>query len=123
MLAPRKRGLPFLVTLSFIFVLLLYRNDADRLYIQWSSKIESLPYKLPANSTLGFGAIVVVSSPGSPRRHSLLQAAAVTNLTLTIPQQPSWTEGDVRRFRNGEEKDVQKGSILAWMGHLHALKS
>lgn len=123
MLAPRKRPLPLLAALTFILVVLFYhRSDADRIYSKWSSTDGSLAHNLPANKTLGFGAVVVVSAPESPRLHSLLQAAAVTDVNLTIPKQPDWTEGDVRRFRNGQENDVQKGSILAWMGHHHALK-
>ncbi|KAF2787540.1 glycosyltransferase family 25 protein [Melanomma pulvis-pyrius CBS 109.77] len=122
MLAPRKRPLPLLAALTFTLVIFFYHHHVDRIYLQWSSTSELLPHKLPANNTLGFGAVVVVSAPESPRLHSLLQAAAVTDLALTIPSQPEWTEGDVRRFRNGQDKDVQKGSILAWMGHHNALQ-
>ncbi|KAF2729370.1 hypothetical protein EJ04DRAFT_546334 [Polyplosphaeria fusca] len=123
MLAPsRKRPLPLLLFVVLIVVFFYYRDDADRIYLQWASAIEALPEKAPANATLGFGAIVVVSKSESDRRHSLLQAANVTNIDLTIPQQPEWTEGDVQKFRNKQENDVQRGSILAWMGHHHALR-
>ena len=123
MLAPRKRPLPLLAALAFFFFVLFYhRSDADRIYSQWSAKDGALPHNLAANKTLGFGALVVVSAPESPRLHLLRQAAAVTDISLTVPQQPAWTEGDVRRFRNGQDNDVQKGSILAWMGHLNALQ-
>lgn len=77
--------------------------------------------KLPANSTLGFGAVIVVSKDGSERRHALVQAANVTDLHLTIPKQPQWTEGDVQKFIDGQD-DVQRGSILAWLGHHNALR-
>lgn len=122
MLAPRKRPLPLLVALTLFLVVFFYHRDADRIYLQWASSIEALPQKLPANKTLGFGAVVVVSKEGSDRRHSLLQAANVTDINLTIPQQPKWTEGDVQKFRNGQEDGVQRGSILAWMGHRNALR-
>ena len=122
MLAPRKRPLPLLAALTLVLVVFFYHRDANHIYLQWSSSVEALPQKLPANKTLGFGAVVVVSKPDSLRRDALLQAANVTDMELTIPQQPEWTEGDVRRFRNGQEKGVQRGSILAWMGHHHALR-
>ena len=123
MIAPRKRPLPLLAALAFLLIVLFYhRSDADRLYNQWSAKDGALPHNLAANKTLGFGALVVVSAPQSRRLHSLLQAAAVTDIELTVPKQPEWTEGDVRKFRNEQENDVRKGSILAWMGHLHALQ-
>jgi hypothetical protein len=123
MLAPRKRPLPLLAALTFILLVLFYhRIDADRFYTQWSSTDASLSHTLAANKTLGFGAVVVVSAPESPRLPPLLQAAAVTDINLTIPQQPIWTEGAVRRFRNSQDDGVTKGSILAWLGHLHALQ-
>jgi hypothetical protein len=123
MLAPRKRPLPLLAALTCILLVLFYhRIDADRIYTQWSSTDGSLAHQLAANNTLGFGAVVVVSAPESPRLPPLLQAAAVTDINLTIPLQPVWTEGDVRRFRNGQDEGVTKGSILAWMGHHHALQ-
>jgi hypothetical protein len=122
MLATRKRPLPLLAVLTFVLVLILYHRDhADRIYQQWSTSMESHPMKLPANSTLGFGAVVVVSKDGSERRHALLQAANVTDVQLTIPAQPQWTEGDVQRFINGQS-NVQRGSILAWLGHHNALR-
>jgi hypothetical protein len=45
----------------------------------------------------------------------------VTDVQLTIPAQPQWTEGDVQRFINGQS-NVQRGSILAWLGHHNALR-
>jgi hypothetical protein len=122
MLAPRKRLLPFLAAISFILLVFLYHRDADSLYLKWATALESSPEKVPANSTLGFGALVVVSKEGSERRHLVLQAANVTDISLTIPTQPTWTESDMERFRNGEEAGVQKGSILAWLGHHAALR-
>ncbi|KAF2126863.1 glycosyltransferase family 25 protein [Dothidotthia symphoricarpi CBS 119687] len=127
MLASRKRPLPLLVACTLFFIVLFYHKArAHRIYQQWSSSslvesVESHPTKLPANRTLGFGAVVVVSKPDSERRHSLVQAANVTDIDLTIPQQPNWTEGDVYRFRNWQS-GAQRGSILAWLGHHNALR-
>lgn len=122
MLASRKRSTPLLLLVTLVLVVLYYRSeDADRIYEQWLSSIESRPVKLPANRTLGFGAVVVVSKDASARRHSLVQAANVTDFDVTIPQQPDWTEGDVQRFINGQDR-VQRGSILAWLGHHNALR-
>ncbi|KAH7413578.1 hypothetical protein DE146DRAFT_761840 [Phaeosphaeria sp. MPI-PUGE-AT-0046c] len=77
---------------------------------------------IPANSTLGFGAIVAVSHPRSPRRANLLWAANLTDLDIVVPQQPEWTENDVEDFKSNESTTISRGSALAWMGHLHALK-
>jgi hypothetical protein len=83
MLATRKRPLPLLAALTLVLVVIFYHRDhADRLYQQWSTSIESHPMKLPSNSTLGFGAVIVVSKDGSERRHALLP-------TLISPSQPS----------------------------------
>jgi hypothetical protein len=121
MLAPsRKRPLSLLIALSCALLLFLYHRD-DRIYVKWTASLQAHHTSLAANRTLGFGAIVVVSRDGSERRHALLQAANVTNIDLTIPVQPQWTEGDVERFRD-KETGVQKGSALAWLGHHNALQ-
>ncbi|RCI10423.1 hypothetical protein L249_4415, partial [Ophiocordyceps polyrhachis-furcata BCC 54312] len=75
-----------------------------------------------SNSTLGFGRIYVVSQQDSPRRKTIIQAANVTELTLTIPLQPVWTDQDERKFRLPKDSSIQRGSLLAWLGHLHALQ-
>ncbi|KAF2028825.1 hypothetical protein EK21DRAFT_69022 [Setomelanomma holmii] len=122
MLASRKRPTALLLALTLVLIVLFYHSsDADRIYQQWSSSLESRPLKLPANRTLGFGAVVVVSRDGSDRRHALVQAANVTDFDLTIPKQPNWTEGDLQRFIDGQEK-AQRGSMLAWLGHHNALR-
>lgn len=121
MLAPsRKRPLPLLLVLAVTTLLFFYRRD-NRIHLKWTSR-EPQNVNIPANRTLGFGAVVVVSREGSARRHSLLQAANITDIDLTIPQQPLWTEGDVEQFRGGVANGVYKGSILAWMGHRHVLQ-
>ncbi|KAL2690641.1 hypothetical protein IWX47DRAFT_426871 [Phyllosticta citricarpa] len=77
---------------------------------------------VPVNSTLGFGAIYVVSKENSPRRKGLLQAANVTEIDLTLPVQPQWTLEDEDNFRLPENSTLGRGSLLAWLGHLHSLK-
>jgi len=72
---------------------------------------------LRTNSTLGFGDIYVVSKENSPRRHNLLQAANITELDFTIPVQPKWTADDL-----AVRPDMGKGSLMAWLGHLHSLR-
>ncbi len=76
----------------------------------------------PANSTLGYGRIYVISTPDSPRRKLLVHAANVTEMDLTIPVQPQWTEEDQDKFRLRENSTLGRGSLLAWLGHLHALR-
>lgn len=72
---------------------------------------------LATNATLGFGRIYVVSKEDSPRRLGLLQAANVTELDLTIPVQPTWTKDELEGH-----KGIARGSLLAWLGHLHSLR-
>lgn len=75
-----------------------------------------------SNSTLGFGRIYVVSQQGSPRRKSIVQAANVTELQLSIPLQPIWTADDVHNFRLPQYSTILEGTLLAWLGHIHALQ-
>ncbi|KAF2648312.1 glycosyltransferase family 25 protein [Lophiostoma macrostomum CBS 122681] len=128
--ASRPKTLPLLATATVLLIIFFYHKNTDYIRLQWTaatapsspSSIDAEPQKLAANRTLGFGAVLVVSKDGSERRHSLLQAANVTDIELTIPHQPTWTEGDVEKFVNNEEDHVQKGSILAWLGHHNALR-
>jgi hypothetical protein len=123
MLVPSmKRPLPLLVGLVLTLLVCFHYRDTDRIYIPWAASVELQHTKLPANRTLGFGAVVAVSKEGSNRRHALVQQANVTDFDLTLPKQPQWTESDVQMFRNGQEDGTQHGSILAWMGHLNALR-
>lgn len=126
MLATRRRTAPLLLALLALLLIICYRSQdvyADRIYAaaQWSKPQPPGPRNIFANRTLGFGAVLAVSKPASSRRHALVQAANVTNFDLTIPHQPTWTEGDVQRFVNGQ-KNSQRGSILAWLGHHNALR-
>lgn len=76
----------------------------------------------PANATLGFGTILAVSRPHSRRLPDLLWAANLTDLTIVIPQQPSWNISDLHAFRLDQESSISEGSARAWLGHLHTLQ-
>jgi len=126
MLAPRRNHLNLLIGLSLLAVVLFYyRHSARDLYTQLpsSSRPVSIARNSPSNTTLGFGAVVVVSRAGSERQLGLLQAANVTGIDLTIPSQPSWSEDDVNKFRQGrDDPDITTGSVYAWLGHNNALR-
>ncbi|KAG9193217.1 hypothetical protein G6011_03252 [Alternaria panax] len=57
---------------------------------------------LPANSTLGFGAILAVSHANSPRQQSLLWAANLTDIVIVIPAQKEWTVGHIEGLKAKE---------------------
>ncbi|KAF2156461.1 glycosyltransferase family 25 protein [Myriangium duriaei CBS 260.36] len=76
----------------------------------------------PANSTLGFGAIAAVSKTNSTRRNGLLLAANITELDITIPDQPAWTDEDVLSVKAAHGSRLNRGSALAWLGHLNMLR-
>ncbi|KAF2179866.1 glycosyltransferase family 25 protein, partial [Zopfia rhizophila CBS 207.26] len=69
-----------------------------------------------------FGAVLAVSHAKSPKRKDLIYAANLTDIGITIPEQPVWTDDDLRAFRSEEKSRIRKGSALAWMGHLNTLK-
>lgn len=104
---------------------------AASLFFYWSAITDRLSspfheynvHGIPAtNSTLGFGRIYAVSKQGSPRREGLIHAANVTEIDITIPEQPHWTLEDEENFRLPENSTLGRGSLLAWLGHLHALR-
>jgi hypothetical protein len=77
---------------------------------------------IPANSTLGFGAILAISHTSSPRRESLLWAANLTDMEIVIPQQKEWQVSDVEGLKAKEGSSLSTGSAKAWLGHLEALR-
>jgi hypothetical protein len=125
MLAHRNSRSPsviLLAALAVATVLLYYRSSLSS---QVSSAFTAKDrIAQPANGTLGFGGLFVVSGPGSPRRKRLEEAAAVSELELRIPQQISWTDEDVRNFKpeNESESRVLTGSVKAWLSHHLVLK-
>ena len=128
MLAPRRRPVHLLVTVAFFaFLFFFYRKTAHEIYhaqFPGSTRSKPLIEDDRANATLGFGAVAVVSKDGSSRRPLLLQAANVTNILLTIPSQPQWTDEDVKKFHSSEESQTGPsiGSIYAWLGHHNVLR-
>lgn len=110
---PLKRRLVVIPLASLTLLLILHFFSPTQPY---SDAI------IPANSTLGFGAIIAVSHSRSPRRASLLWAANLTDIDIVIPSQPEWTDVEIEDFKSNESSTISRGSVLAWMGHLHALK-
>ncbi|CAD0028647.1 unnamed protein product [Aureobasidium pullulans] len=73
-------------------------------------------------SIRGVKPIVAVSQLTSKRRNSLLLAANITDIDITIPDQPIWTDEDVNNFRTKNGSLITRGSAMAWMGHLNVLR-
>ncbi|OJD35610.1 glycosyltransferase family 25 protein [Diplodia corticola] len=131
MLVPKK----YVQLLSFVFFfssLYVYCRNASNPYrlaapfshVVGLSNHGDADVPGPANSTLGFGAVYAVSATDSPRRARLIQAANVTEIDLTIPTLPQWTDDDEARFRDGlkeQDRGAGHGSIMAWFSHLHIL--
>ena len=119
---------PRIIRATLIFVVLVVFLVSGLTYYNPSiSSIDTsrlLPVKA-ANGTLGFGGLYVVSGPGSPRREHIEQAAAVTELNITIPQQVSWTDQDISNFRveNASESHIGEASVKAWLSHHLVLKA
>src|SRR5437016_1702706 len=106
-----------LVAGCMISLFLFYRLFFDNTEIAY--RFSRIPN---ANSTLGFGLVLAVSSSNSPRRASLIQAANVTEIDITIPTQPLWTENDTQNFKSSPYSSMKNGTILAWLGHLNTLQ-
>ena len=55
------------------------------------------------------------------RREGLLLASNITEIDITIPDQPAWTDADIKKLRADKDSIISRGSALAWLGHLNAL--
>lgn len=77
----------------------------------------------PANATLGFGTILIISRPHSHRLPGLLWAANLTDLLIEVPSQPDWIKDSLHSLRIDSGSSMSEGSALAWLGHLHALRT
>jgi hypothetical protein len=116
MLGPRTTRRLINPTQAMIIIFLI-------LVIYWFHSMSgdsSMRNLVAANATLGYGHIIAISGPESPRREGLIQAANVTGLHIDIPSQPVWGEEDIAGFKN-DGSQMGRGSVLAWMGHLNAL--
>ncbi|KAF2087577.1 glycosyltransferase family 25 protein, partial [Saccharata proteae CBS 121410] len=71
---------------------------------------------------LQFGAVLAVSREGSPRQQDLLFAADLTGINISVPEQPIWTEEDLHNLYAERGSILSRGSALAWLGHLNALR-
>ena len=128
--SPRLPSLYILLALGLVTIFLWY-NRGFAAHSALSTAVPSVPAPshgggaLATNGTLGFGGLYAVSGPGSPRRLRLQQAAAVTGLNITIPEQQTWTDQDVDNFRwpNREESEVKTGTVKAWLSHHVVLKA
>ncbi|KAK4992156.1 hypothetical protein LTR50_001334 [Elasticomyces elasticus] len=121
---PRSKVILFLALVSIssvFFYASLIRDSHTRPTHGVGSRVD-LPNLSAANSTLGFGAVVAVSRAGSPRRDGLLLAANVTEIDITIPVQPQWADDDIARLHAQIGSRIERGSALAWLGHLNALR-
>jgi hypothetical protein len=128
MIALPRRLLPlYLVVLIAIITLFVYYRSpiSDTITSHAPSSLTGKSRITPANATLGFGGLFVVSGPGSPRREHLKQAAAITELELTIPEQKEWTGQEILDFRwdNVSESKVGVGSTKAWLSHHLVLRA
>ena len=83
---------------------------------------QSRRQRIHADRSEQFGAIVAVSQLTSTRRNSLLLAANITEIDITIPDQPVWTDADVEKFKTKNGSLITRGSAMAWMGHLNVLR-
>ncbi|GAB7351511.1 hypothetical protein MBLNU459_g2154t1 [Dothideomycetes sp. NU459] len=109
----RLPSLFLLVALTLATLIVYFRST-----VSTSIKSFSATHIAPANSTLGFGALYVVSGPGSPRRDGLVQSANVSELRLTIPELPAWTDAQVMAFRGSDTRTtITNGSVRAWLSH------
>ncbi|THY00101.1 hypothetical protein D6D03_06716 [Aureobasidium pullulans] len=127
MLDPRRRRFVIIAVVTLIcFLFYTYSghpsttiSSAVQAGLDYFLHVPDLP---AANATLGFGAIVAVSQLTSKRRNSLLLAANITDIDITIPDQPIWTDEDVNNFRTKNGSLITRGSAMAWMGHLNVLR-
>jgi hypothetical protein len=69
-----------------------------------------------------FASIIAVSKKDSHRRSSLIHAANLTGIDILIPDQPVWTDADVESVKTKQLSVISRGSAMAWLGHLNALK-
>ena len=93
----------------------------------WSQDIvvQSSPRGMAANNTLGFQKLLALAKGPSWRSRGLEAAAKITNLTIEIPIQSSYTEELVHAFMEigpQESKHPGRGSALAWLAHLDLIK-
>ncbi|KAF4548867.1 Hypothetical protein D9617_25g061970 [Elsinoe fawcettii] len=116
-------------TLIFIFYFFLH-NDGfavapSNLKLFKPGLVNEDQLHKPADSTLGFDAVVAVSPKGSWRQKKILQQAAVSEIDLKIPELPEWSKEQTDKFferlaYGGRESAI--GSVMAWLSHHYILE-
>ncbi|KAL1311419.1 hypothetical protein AAFC00_001581 [Neodothiora populina] len=74
-----------------------------------------------ANSTLGFQAILALSQGTKWRVDGIKAASSISGITVTIPNQPGWSEDFIKAFEAFGPVEAH-GAAMAWLGHLDLLK-
>ncbi|PNS17964.1 Procollagen galactosyltransferase 1 [Sphaceloma murrayae] len=118
-----------LSSIAFIFFF-FFHNDGLQvaphpMQLWRKSVVDEAQLRKPADSHLGFDAVVAVSPEGSWRQKKLLQQAAITEIDITIPKLPKWTDDDIGNFTErlaygGRESAI--GSMMAWLSHHRVLE-
>ncbi|KAF2455888.1 hypothetical protein BDY21DRAFT_306511 [Lineolata rhizophorae] len=111
MLVGRSRVIFASVLIFLVFIFLFVPHGLR------SGALDGFGRHEAANATLGFGAVAVVSAPGSTRRTHLIQMANITELDLSIPKQREWGDDDEAAFRDGKDYKIGRGSLFAWLSH------
>ena len=52
----------------------------------------------------------------------MVDAANLTDIQIVIPEQPKWTNADVETVKDKKYSIASKGSAMAWLGHMNAIK-
>ncbi|KAG8625330.1 hypothetical protein KVT40_007081 [Elsinoe batatas] len=116
-------------TLIFVFYFFLHNDNLavgpSQLKLFKPSLINEAQQHKPADSTLGFDAVVAVSPKGSWRQKKILQQAAISEINLQIPELPEWTKEQTDNFferlaYGGRESAI--GSVMAWLSHHYILE-
>ena len=136
----RSRSLPAYIALAACLATLasVLFLSLGRIRYHWDSRewdvdttsspgivVQSSPRDMAANDTLGFQKLLALSKGPSWRSRGLEAAAKITNLTIEIPVQSSFTEEFVNAFMElgpQESKHPGRGSALAWLAHLDLIK-
>jgi len=120
----RQRLLAIIALLAITFFVYIHSSGSEQPLTHYASTgtLLNLPDLPPANGTLGFGAIAAVSRATSERRDGLVLAANITEIDITIPLQPVWTDEDLANIRAENNSRITNGSALAWLGHHNVLR-
>ncbi|PSK42498.1 Procollagen galactosyltransferase 1 [Elsinoe australis] len=88
-------------------------------------RLDEAELRKPADSRLGFDAVVAVSPENSWRQKRLAQQANISEIELTIPLLPKWTDDDIANFTERlayGNRESAIGSMMAWLSHHYILE-